>query len=536
MVANGQKKYKTGEGAQFLTRKAALKKLQLSLNDFRKLCIIKGIYPREPRKWKRALKGKSGIRTLYHIKDIQFLMHEAIIWKLRDTKIFNRKMSKAKALKNYSDMKRYLDNRPVVKLDHIVKERYPTFIDALRDLDDCLTLCFLFSSFPSMPHIPRDQTDLCKRLTVEFLNAVIAGKWLKKVFVSIKGYYYQAEIKGQTITWIVPHNFSFEPQSKAEVDFRIMSTFVEFYVYMLGFVNYRLYHTLNMYYPPKSNAIGNVEKPRNDDEDYITETSLFEGKKFFLNREVPREPLVFVIRAFGGEVSWDKTSFAGSTFDENNETITHQIVDRPSMEKQFISRYYVQPQWVFDSINRGELLPVEEYLMGAILPPHLSPFKNEQLNDVYMPPEERAMVDPTYKLDADVDDDDDDEEEEENIEQDEEDAELENTEGPESDQDDNDEEQELDVEEQNKLAKKKTMKVKAGEVVKEVPWAAAKEDKHAFNLRAKLMKPKHKKFYKAVTEGRKDRKKEIHILRKKRMRSDAEKKSQLKKDKKMKTQ
>lgn len=66
--------------------------------------------------------------------------------------------------------------------------------------------------------------------------------------------------------------------------------------------------------------------------------TLFKGLKFYINREVPREALVFIIRCFGGEVSWDKLLFVGSTFDENDETITHQIVDRPSMDKQFISR------------------------------------------------------------------------------------------------------------------------------------------------------------------------------------------------------
>ena len=66
--------------------------------------------------------------------------------------------------------------------------------------------------------------------------------------------------------------------------------------------------------------------------------TLFKGLKVFLNREVPREPLVFLLRCFGAEVSWDKLLFVGSTFDENDETITHQIVDRPSMDKQYISR------------------------------------------------------------------------------------------------------------------------------------------------------------------------------------------------------
>lgn len=222
-----------------MTRKAALKKLQLSLNDFRRLCVLKGIYPREPRNRKRAQKGKAGIQTLYHVKDIQFLMHEPIIWRLRDYKIFNKKVGRARAVRDFEKLNRYLNNHPTLKLDHIVKERYPTFLDALRDLDDCLTLCFLFSTFPSLAHVPRDQSSLCRRLSLEFLHAVIEARALRKVFISIKGYYFQAEIKGETITWIVPHHFSFTPQSKAEVDFKLMATFVEFYTVMLGFVNFR---------------------------------------------------------------------------------------------------------------------------------------------------------------------------------------------------------------------------------------------------------------------------------------------------------
>ncbi|KAJ8971952.1 hypothetical protein NQ317_018296 [Molorchus minor] len=447
MVSKRKKKYTTGEAAQFMTRKAALKKLQLSLNDFRKLCILKGIYPREPRNRKRAQKGNTNIKTLYHVKDIQFLLHEPIIWKLRDYKIFNKKVGRARALKDFEKLRRYLDNHPTLKLDHIVKERYPTFIDALRDLDDCLTLCFLFSTFPSLAHVPRDQSALCTRLTLEFMHAVIEAKALRKVFISIKGYYFQVEIKGVTITWIVPHHFSFAPQNKAEVDFKLMSTFVQFYTIMLGFINFRIYHSLNLYYPPKFSAAApsDSEKSLVDEEVFVAERvaalnfplsktsnesvdddleidsfqtgeqdadkieeakkdaekikklkTLFKGMKFFLNREVPREPLTFIIRCFGGEVSWDKTLFVGSTFDENDESITHQIVDRPSMEKQYISRYYIQPQWVFDSVNTRELLPVNKYFMGETLPPHLSPFIDKDRDQQYIPPEERGFMIPQY--------------------------------------------------------------------------------------------------------------------------------------------
>ena len=37
--------------------------------------------------------------------------------------------------------------------------------------------------------------DLCKRLSVEFMHFVIESRALRKVFCSIKGYYFQADIK-----------------------------------------------------------------------------------------------------------------------------------------------------------------------------------------------------------------------------------------------------------------------------------------------------------------------------------------------------
>lgn len=552
-----QKKFKSGEGALYMTRKSALKKLQLSLRDFRRLCILKGIYPREPRNRKKAQKGKAGVKTLYAVKDIQFLYHEPMIWKLREIKTKSKRLSKARGKKDLEKLYLLRSSYPVMKLDHIVKERYPTFIDALRDLDDCLTLCFLFSTFPSLPHIPRDQSELCRRLTTEFMHAVIEAKALRKVFVSIKGYYFQAEFKGVEITWIVPHHFSFTPQKKSEVDFKLMSIFVEFYTVMLGFVNFRLYHTLNLYYPPKFPGIlqSNLEKQLVDEEVFVSERvsalnfniarasndtfeeeinidqfdeedqekldelrkeaeniqslkTLFKGLKIFLNREVPREPLVFMIRCFGGEVSWDKDLFIGATFDEEDQTITHQIIDRPSMENQYISRYYVQPQWIFDSINQRQLLPVEKYFMGVTLPPHLSPFHNKGRDTEYMPPEERMLQDPTileemHKKDVEDSSGSDNEKEEEA-------ADVQN-------QDNSETSNEING---TKLA------VKPGQVHKQDPWQKKREEKQEFKLREKMIKNKHKRLYRGMMEGRKKRAQEIWLLRKKRRLHDEKEKQE----------
>lgn len=58
-------------------------------------------------------------------------------------------------------------------------------------------------------------------------------------------------------------------------------------------------------------------------------------------------------------------------------------------------RYYIQPQWIFDCVNARELLPVNKYFMGEILPPHLSPFVDKDRDQQYIPPEEKALYDPT---------------------------------------------------------------------------------------------------------------------------------------------
>lgn len=46
----------------------------------------------------------------------------------------------------------------------------------------------------------------------------------------------------------------------------------------------------------------------------------------------------FVTRSFGGEVTWDADDAAGSRFEESDDSITHQIVDRPLQKHRFISR------------------------------------------------------------------------------------------------------------------------------------------------------------------------------------------------------
>ncbi|XP_050094553.1 pescadillo homolog [Anopheles aquasalis] len=608
-------KYKSGEGSVYLTRRAAMKKLQLSMKDFRQLCILKGIYPREPKNRARAQKGSQDIKILYHKKDITFLLHEPIVWTLRDRKIYNRRIAHARAKKNLALRDIRQQNFPQLKLDHIVKERYPTFIDAIKELDDCMTLLFMFSTFPASKVITRELTTMSRRLTIEFMQYVIAAQALRKVFISIKGYYFQAEIKGETVTWIVPHYFPHHPHRGEMIDFSIMKSFGDFFTVMAGFINYRLYHSINLVYPPQFShsldsdetlesedafmnervAALNMELLRtdgtssagdqsaedaevlewtgdNEDLPHVAKIreeaqslrklkTLFKGLKFYINREVPREPLVFIIRSFGGRVSWDKRLFVGATFDESDETITHQIVDRPSLEKQYISRDYIQPQWVFDSVNQRRLLPTNQYFIGAVLPPHLSPFNRDDV--LYVPPEELRLKqagdgageDEFERLQSRIAGEDGEDEEEhisddEEVEDQQRQVQLDfallkafndertdelNSGAKESQGgDDNasqrgDGEGDATTEQAGKKGKKATAKggkmaVVRGEVYKENPQEQKKLTKQEEALRAKMVKSKHRKLYHQMMEKQKKAEKEANLLKMKRAHIEKEKK------------
>ncbi|KAK4456842.1 Pescadillo N-terminus-domain-containing protein [Cladorrhinum samala] len=484
-----KKKGQAGQAKNYMTRTQAVKKLQLSLPDFRKLCIWKGIYPREPRNRKKVSKSSTASTTFYYTKDIQYLLHEPLLQKFREQKTLEKKISRALGRGDVGDAARLERNaarpdqtgKPRYTLNHVVRERYPTFIDAVRDLDDCLSMLFLFANLPSTSAVPAKMIARCERLCLEFQHYLIKSHSLRKSFLSIKGIYYQANIQGEDVLWLVPYKFN--QRVVGDIDFRIMGTFIEFYMTLLSFVNYRLYTSIGLKYPPKfdqtmddqaaelaaisleganlatageTKAITNGEEQKidpkvqaqvnklvkqlrneangekpdeqmgedgEDDEEKATDaldkfepvapggdvllqpsysgndpSQLFSKFTFFLSRETPRQSLEFILRAFGCKrIGWDPILGEGSfTTDESDPSITHQIVDRPVVQaamdeeegdgednqtsrklgpnQRYPGRIYVQPQWVWDSVNDEELKSPELYAPGAALPPHLSPF------------------------------------------------------------------------------------------------------------------------------------------------------------------
>jgi len=436
------KKGQRGNATNYVTRRKALQKLQLSLADFRRLCILKGIFPRDPKK-----KSEGPLKTYYLAKDIQFLAHEPLVDKFREMRSHRRKLVRAKARNEPGVVKTLMETQPTYQLDHIVRERYPQFNDALRDLDDALCMLHLFAAFPAVGKVNSRRVRNCARLCGEFQHFVMKTHALKKVFASIKGIYFQVEVQNEVITWLDPYKFAQKPPR--DVDFRVMLTFLEFYESLLAFVNFRLYTLQGLVYPPalmsyesagsdlarlessakssstsdyarvpkksslSKSAIANavrgaldkvssendasadveniadddaddgtncqletVEEPGDGDNDEEGRSLLFSGFVFFLCRETPVSALDFVIKSMGGKTGWEGEA---SPFDAKDERVTHIVVDRPKVVGAVrMDVEYIQPQWVLDCVNAEALLPVPLYTPGAVLPPHLSPFVDDE--------------------------------------------------------------------------------------------------------------------------------------------------------------
>ena len=362
-----------------------------------------------------------------------------------------------------------------------MKERYPRFQDALADIDDALTLTFLFAALPADRGIPPKVASKAKTLAAAWGAYCATTCSITKSFISVKGVYIEALIQSIPVRWVIPHSFTQHP---SDVDYRVMMTFFEFYETLLDFVLFKLYSDIGLRYPfplkdvgcelvgsmsvilganlrtltnvlQSAGSVRNVvaeavqkesvadktastpssEDKRNTrqlpknvdaatlrsieaedkvmddkeeedevdvagplkvaldeianersraivpgskvelDDDAVKRKQLLQGLVFFLSREVPRGYLELVCLSYGGKVGWEGEN---SLIAVDDPSITHHIIDRPKLASSYDalpkSREFVQPQWLLDCANFMFLLPIQRYAVGCSLPPHLSPW------------------------------------------------------------------------------------------------------------------------------------------------------------------
>jgi hypothetical protein len=87
---------------------------------------------------------------------------------------------------------------PNYRLDHVVRERYPTFATTCCATSTTRSvIVFLFATTPAYKQAHARRRRHCQRLALEWQAFVVRSGALVKAFVSIKGVYYQAVVARQ---------------------------------------------------------------------------------------------------------------------------------------------------------------------------------------------------------------------------------------------------------------------------------------------------------------------------------------------------
>ncbi|ETB57919.1 hypothetical protein YYC_04708 [Plasmodium yoelii 17X] len=382
-------KIKKKHQEKYLTKKKIQKKLFLNESEFRRLCIFKGIYPKDYKDIPLKFRNKFYKNKVYYTRnDYKKLSNEKIIQDFRKIKTSLKRYKKYKiTLEDNERCKNIIKNFPKYKLDHIIKERFPILVYAVEQLNDALTAIIAYSFLPSNENIGIKNNLINQSIILrnQFHYYAYKTNKIKKGFISVKGYYLQAEILQKKITWLIPHIFT--PYFDKSIDFKIITNFIEYYVTLLRFILYKLYRLDGMSYPPKeykdlkneklnhlsfdknyitkelSNELEtkestedniieeNEKKTKNDktencekndqkndqknemkqiEHDIINNDNtksvknLFKNHIFYIHSNMPFDVLSIIILSCGGTICWNSLY---SPYKYDDKSITHEILE-----------------------------------------------------------------------------------------------------------------------------------------------------------------------------------------------------------------
>eukprot|EP00747_Dinoflagellata_sp_TGD_P157813 gnl/TRDRNA2_/TRDRNA2_177771_c0_seq2.p1 gnl/TRDRNA2_/TRDRNA2_177771_c0~~gnl/TRDRNA2_/TRDRNA2_177771_c0_seq2.p1 ORF type:complete len:277 (-),score=-32.80 gnl/TRDRNA2_/TRDRNA2_177771_c0_seq2:111-941(-) len=269
----------------------------------------------------------------------------------------------------------------------------------------------------------------CQRLESDFRKYISHTHSLRRVYMALKGVYLQAEVMGKKLTWIMM--FQKNQVILDDFDFPNMALSLNFYLEILASVNLRLYHDAGLHYPlthcdeidpldynvplmtkneSNETSLTSNGKPyfstnrynnslksdgastiTNFDTNYHIENKwkispslssachagvygkLFHALSFHISRELPRDLLNFIISSFGGKVFYDIPTHHNT---KSSTASIYYVVER--YPETFDSeRIYVLPQWIFDSINQTNILPIKAFSHNKTPLYHTQPFINK---------------------------------------------------------------------------------------------------------------------------------------------------------------
>eukprot|EP00835_Amoeboradix_gromovi_P004427 NODE_344_length_10554_cov_0.516308.p3 type:complete len:485 gc:universal NODE_344_length_10554_cov_0.516308:7944-6490(-) len=371
----------SGDSAM-LSRNQAVKYLQVSLSEFRMMCILLHISPKLVKQ-----------QQLFLQKDIKFLNNHPLVPVIRELKILKRKCihyyHKDNAI--YENYMEQVNNLILRQMPKIIQQNYPKFYNIWYDLDDILSLLYCVKYLPCNEYIGSKEIQKTEELLDQFellLKKLKIG--ITKSFISIKGVYIQFYLQDQPITYVVPLHAS--QVEDIDVDYKVMTTFHMYYQCVMEHFLFKMAKLNKFEFPltetaavPKtleSVAMDSAAEPSDADitlKDFDVNkalfhasknASLFQSKTFVLHREIPRSLFKFIIECCGGKVLYAEAVI--------EETDVIEVCDKPLslLKLVYENGRAVQPQYIIDCLNAGKLIAYDGYRAGELLPSHVSPFED----------------------------------------------------------------------------------------------------------------------------------------------------------------
>jgi len=357
---------------KYVSRKAAVQKLKLTEKQFDRLTVMFGMYP-VVSDAKNCYDKVDG--WYYRIDDIRRIFYSDTYEILKGN---TEKETKRQRLLQFQQLERAskIINEEFNLVD-LVRQKYESLGKSLDDLGNTLRNLYVIDLL-SIDDVG-DDLGLFERFVIE-------RGLLNRAFMSRKGVYFGISVESIIVCWMVPYpGVGLDelveekadvpgPRAELNIDFLDFGSFSEDeseddgiidpndpnkfdtsllkYALPLLKIHLRLcVHKLAILYP-----VGDLQH------------GIFRDMKFHIEIKSIHRQIRFAIEGCGGEL-------AGL---EDAKFVIAETVDQINPGK-----IYLQPQYVFDCVNNGKMLSFEPYLVGKVLPAHISPFPNviERIDD-----------------------------------------------------------------------------------------------------------------------------------------------------------
>lgn len=344
---------------RFVSRKTALEKLDLTNKKFDKLCVLNAIYPviADSKHSYDIAEGWyykiDDIKKLYFSDSLKILRKNCKKDEKRENFLKFGNIEKAKHIKN--EETNFID---------LVKNKYNKFGDSLEDLGNTIKNLYLIKIL-KVDDVDQDLST--------FQQFIIDENLLNRAFLSRKGVFYSFNCSRLIVFWFVPYpsynlNDYAEEKEDKFVKQRIDLDFLEFdlssddeestekndpakmdiSLLKYGLPLYKKHLQLSLH--KLKTLFNNENRKRN---------LIFNDRKFCIQTKSIFEEIKFVILSGKGQIC---------DFDESEIVITETIEDLVD------GKIYLQPQYIFDSLNQGKMLGYDLYHVGKTCPKHISPF------------------------------------------------------------------------------------------------------------------------------------------------------------------